>query len=84
MRWLIASDRGVYGEQNQISAGNRHGEVRQARQAYAAAAGAILDRFLHHAKVVRLQGRSYRMQHRRETELRDQDAKPLTGETKTS
>lgn len=31
-----------------------------------AAAGAILDRFLHHAEVVRLQGRSYRMQNRRE------------------
>lgn len=31
----------------------------------ATAAGAILDRFLHHAEVVRLQGRSYRIQHRR-------------------
>lgn len=31
-----------------------------------ATAGAILDRFLHHAEVVRLQGRSYRMQNRRE------------------
>ena len=31
-----------------------------------ATAGAILDRFLHHAEVVRLEGRSYRMQHPRE------------------
>ena len=31
-----------------------------------AAAGAILDRFLHHAEVIRLQGRSYRMHNRRE------------------
>ncbi|MBM4431528.1 MAG: ATP-binding protein, partial [Chloroflexi bacterium] len=31
-----------------------------------AAAGAILDRFLHHAEVIRLQGRSYRMYNRRE------------------
>jgi DNA replication protein DnaC len=31
-----------------------------------AAAGAILDRFLHHAEVIRLQGKSYRMHHRRE------------------
>jgi DNA replication protein DnaC len=31
-----------------------------------AAAGAILDRFLHHAEVIRLQGRSHRMQNRRE------------------
>jgi DNA replication protein DnaC len=31
-----------------------------------AAAGAILDRFLHHAEVIRLQGRSYRMHHRKE------------------
>jgi DNA replication protein DnaC len=31
-----------------------------------AAAGAILDRFLPHAEVIRLQGRSYRMQNRRE------------------
>lgn len=30
-----------------------------------AAAGALLDRFLHHAEVIRLQGRSYRIQHRR-------------------
>jgi len=32
----------------------------------AAAAGAILDRFLHHAEVVRLQGKSYRMHDRRQ------------------
>ena len=31
-----------------------------------AAAGAILDRFLHHAEVIRLQGRSFRMHHRKE------------------
>jgi hypothetical protein len=31
-----------------------------------AAAGAIPDRFLHHAEVIRLQGRSYRMHNRRE------------------
>ena len=46
-----------------------------------AAAGAILDRFLHHAEVIRLQGRSYRMQHRRE--LRDnQTTEALTGQVK--
>lgn len=45
-----------------------------------AAAGAILDRFLHHAEVIRLQGRSYRMQNRRE--LRSKQAEePLTGQT---
>jgi len=31
-----------------------------------AAAGALLDRFLHHAEVIHLQGKSYRMQSRRE------------------
>jgi DNA replication protein DnaC len=31
-----------------------------------AAAGAILDRFLHHAEVIRLQGKSFRMHHRKE------------------
>jgi len=31
-----------------------------------ATAGAILDRFLHHAEMVQLKGRSYRMQHRNE------------------
>jgi DNA replication protein DnaC len=30
-----------------------------------AAAGALLDRFLHHVEVIRLQGRSYRIQHRK-------------------
>jgi DNA replication protein DnaC len=43
-----------------------------------AAAGAILDRFLHHAEVIRLQGRSYRMHNRRE--LRSKQAEEtLTG-----
>jgi DNA replication protein DnaC len=31
-----------------------------------ATAGALLDRFLHHAETIRMQGRSYRMQYRRE------------------
>jgi DNA replication protein DnaC len=45
-----------------------------------AAAGAILDRFLHHAEVIRLQGRSYRMHNRRE--LRTKHAETaLTGKT---
>ena len=45
-----------------------------------AAAGAILDRFLHHAEVIRLQGRSYRMHNRRE--LRSKQAnETLTGKT---
>lgn len=39
-----------------------------------ATAGAILDRFLHHAEVVRLQGRSYRMQNRRELQTKGQEA----------
>ena len=44
------------------------------------AAGAILDRFLHHAEVIRLQGRSYRMYNRRE--LRSKQAEEaLTGKT---
>jgi len=37
-----------------------------------AAARAILDRFLHHAEIIRLQGRSYRMHNR--TELRSKQA----------
>jgi DNA replication protein DnaC len=46
-----------------------------------AAAGAILDRFLHHAEVIRLQGGSYRMHNRRE--LRDKQVdESLTGQTK--
>ncbi len=45
-----------------------------------AAAGAILDRFLHHAEVIRLQGSSYRMHNRRE--LRTKQAnEALTGQT---
>jgi DNA replication protein DnaC len=48
-----------------------------------AAAGAILDRFLHHAEVIRLQGRSYRMQHRRELRAKAQNPEtPLTSEVK--
>ena len=43
-----------------------------------AAAGAILDRFLHHAEVIRLQGRSYRMHNRRELRSK-QTEKALTG-----
>ena len=46
-----------------------------------AAAGAILDRFLHHAEVIRLQGRSYRMYNRREL-LSKQPEEVLTGQTK--
>lgn len=33
-----------------------------------AAAGAILDRFLHHATIIKLEGRSYRMHDRRESQ----------------
>lgn len=43
-----------------------------------AAAGALLDRFLHHAEVIRLQGRSYRIQHRKGLHNK-KDADPLTG-----
>jgi DNA replication protein DnaC len=39
-----------------------------------ATAGAILDRFLHHAEVVRLQGRSYRMQNRKELQGNQKEA----------
>ena len=46
-----------------------------------AAAGAILDRFLHHAEIIRLQGRSYRMQNRREL-LKKQADEALTGQTR--
>ena len=45
-----------------------------------AAAGAILDRFLHHAEVIRLQGRSYRMHNRRELQSK-QAEEALTGNT---
>ncbi len=48
----------------------------------AAAAGALLDRFLHHAEVVRLQGgRSYRMKDRKEVKAKNVTAAPLTRET---
>jgi DNA replication protein DnaC len=47
-----------------------------------AAAGAILDRFLHHAEVIRLQGRSYRMQNRRELRNQNPVNTPLTANTK--
>jgi DNA replication protein DnaC len=47
-----------------------------------AAAGAILDRFLHHAEVIRLQGRSYRMYNRRELLSKQQPQEVLTGQTK--
>ncbi len=43
-----------------------------------AAAGAILDRFLHHAEIIRLQGRSYRMYNRQELRHRNQDNGNLT------
>ena len=46
-----------------------------------AATGAILDRFLHHAKVIRLQGKSYRMHNRRELRSK-QTNESLTGQTK--
>ena len=45
-----------------------------------AAAGAILDRFLHHAEVIRLQGRSYRMHNRRELQSKKAE-EALTGKT---
>lgn len=38
-----------------------------------ATAGAILDRFLHHAEVIRLQGRSYRMHKRREVLAKEKE-----------
>ena len=48
----------------------------------AAAAGALLDRFLHHAEVIRLQGgRSYRMKDRKEVRAKNLAAAPLTRET---
>ncbi len=46
-----------------------------------AAAGAILDRFLHHAEVIRLQGGSYRMRNRRELRSK-QSEEALTEQTK--
>lgn len=46
-----------------------------------AAAGAILDRFLHHAEIIKLDGRSYRMHDRKELR-RSIETTNLTGETK--
>lgn len=43
-----------------------------------AAASAILDRFLHHAEVIRLQGKSYRMHDRRQRRGSLQSEPPLT------
>ena len=45
-----------------------------------AAAGAILDRFLHHAEVIRLQGRSYHIQNQRELQSKKAE-EALTGKT---
>ena len=47
-----------------------------------AAAGAILDRFLHHAEIIKLEGRSYRMHDRKEQRKGIQELTNLTGETK--
>jgi DNA replication protein DnaC len=46
-----------------------------------AAAGAILDRFLHHATIIKLEGRSYRMHDRKES-LKATGQSNLTEETK--
>jgi DNA replication protein DnaC len=46
-----------------------------------AAAGAILDRFLHHAEVIKLEGRSYRMHDRRELHRAIAERPTLTAET---
>lgn len=46
-----------------------------------AAAGAILDRFLHHAEVIKLEGRSYRMHDRRELHRMSAERPALTAET---
>ena len=43
-----------------------------------AAAGAILDRFLHHAEIIKLEGRSYRMHDRNQIRKGAADAAPLT------
>ncbi len=45
-----------------------------------AAAGAILDRFLHHAEMIRLEGRSYRMHDRKELRKGNQQTNILTQE----
>ncbi len=47
-----------------------------------AAAGAILDRFLHHATSIKLEGRSYRMHDRKEQLKSNRELFALTGETK--
>ncbi len=47
-----------------------------------AAAGAILDRFLHHAEIIRLEGRSYRMHDRRELRKNAAEGATLTAEAK--
>jgi len=46
-----------------------------------AAAGAILDRFLHHAEIIKLEGRSYRMHDRKESR-KGMELTNLTEETK--
>ena len=46
-----------------------------------AATGAILDRFLHHAEVIKLEGKSHRMYDRRELHRVDLPKQVLTGET---
>jgi DNA replication protein DnaC len=47
-----------------------------------AAAGAILDRFLHHAEIIKLEGRSYRMHDRKELRRINKTASDLTEEVK--
>jgi len=47
-----------------------------------AAAGAILDRFLHHAEIIKLDGRSYRMHDRKELRKNALEGMTLTEETK--
>jgi DNA replication protein DnaC len=44
-----------------------------------AAAGAILDRFLHHAEVIHMEGRSYRMHNRKELLREGRNKMNLTG-----
>jgi hypothetical protein len=46
-----------------------------------AAAGAILDRFLHHAEVIKLDGKSHRMYDRRELRRLNKDNPDLTEKT---
>lgn len=45
-----------------------------------AAAGAILDRFLHHTEIIRMEGRSYRMHERKELRRNMLENKTLTEE----